>query len=75
MSEIDQEKFVGEEQHCACFKTLLTSRLCIISHRYNICDKQVHRMLSSPMLCVMTSTDNIIDAVVKCIYIYDYPWP
>ena len=31
-------------------------------------NKHAHRMLSSSILCVMTSTDNIIDAVVLCIY-------
>ena len=43
---------------------VLASKHCeIISHRLN---KHAHRVFSSSILCVMTSTDNIIDAVVMC---------
>ena len=35
-------------------------------------NKHAHRIFSSSIMCVMTSTDNIIDAVVMCSYMYDY---
>ena len=60
---------MGEEQHCACFETLCLHPDYASSHIDNIIvNKHAHRMLSS-ILCVMTSTDNIIDAVVMCIFI------
>ena len=56
---------MDEEHHCAYFKTLCLHLDYASPHIDNA-------MLSSSILCVMTSTDNIIDAVVMCIYIYDY---
>ena len=62
---------MGEEQHCACFETLCLHPDYASSHIDRIfVNKHAHRMLSSSILCVMTSTDNIIDAVVMCIYDY-----
>ena len=60
---------MGEKQHCACFETLCLHPDYASSHIDKIfVNKHAHRMLSSSILCVMTSTDNIIDAVDK----YDY---
>ena len=54
-----QERFVGEEQHCAYFKTLCLHPDYASSHIDKIfVNKHAHRMLSSSILCVMTSTDN-----------------
>ena len=51
---------MGEEQHCACFKTLCLHPDYVSSHIDKIfVNKHAHRMLSSSILCVMTSTDNI----------------
>ena len=59
---------MGEEQHCACFETLCLHPDYASSHTDKIfVNKHSHRILSSSILCVMTSTDNIIDAVVMCI--------
>ena len=60
---------MGEEHHCACFETLPDYASSHIDKIF--VNKHAHRMLSSSILCVMTSTDNIIDAVVM-VYIYDY---
>ena len=45
-------------KHCAYIQTMhhLTYKIFV-----------AHRIVSSSILCVMTSTDNIIDAVVICI--------
>ena len=49
---------MGEEHHCACFETAS-------SH----IDK-IFRMLSSSILCVMTSTDNIkCLSILQCLFI------
>ena len=62
---------MGEEQHCACFETLCLHPDYASSHIDKIfVNKHAHRMLSSSIFCVMTSTDNIIYAVD--VYIYDY---
>ena len=54
-----------EQQHCACFETLCLHPDYASSHIDKIfVNKHAHRMLSSSILCVMTS----IDAVVLCIY-------
>ena len=62
---------MGEEQNCTCFEAL-----CLHPDMHHIdkifVNKHAHRMLSSSISCVMTSTDNIIDAVVSYVYIYDY---
>ena len=51
---------MGEEQHCACFKTLCLHPDFASSQIDKIfVNKHAHRMLSSSILCVMTSTDNI----------------
>ena len=64
---------MGEKEHYACFKTLCLHPDYTSSHiDKTFVNKHAHRMLSSYILCVMTSTDNIIDAVVTCVYIYDY---
>ena len=64
---------MGEEQHCACSETLCLHPNYSSSHIDKIfVNKHAHRMLSSSILCGMISTDNIIDAVFKYIYIYDY---
>ena len=62
---------MGEEKHCACFKILCLHPDYASSQIDKIfVNKHAHRMLSSSILCVMmTFTDNIIDAVVMCIYI------
>ena len=48
---------------------MLTSRLMYASSHIDkiFVNKHAHRMLSSSILCVVTSTDNIIDAVVTCL--------
>ena len=59
-----------EEQHCAFFKTLCLHPDYVSSHIDKIfVNKHAHRIFSSSMyyVCVMTSTDNIIDAVVMCV--------
>ena len=53
---------MGEEQHCACFETLCLYPDYASSHIDEIF--VAHRIFS---LCVRTSTDYIIDAVVMCI--------
>ena len=58
---------MGEEQHCACFKTLCIYPDYASSHIDKNLIFVAHRIFSSSILCVMTSTDNIIDAVVMCI--------
>ena len=60
---------MGEKHHCACFETLCLHPDYASSKIF--VNKHAHRMLSSSNLCIMTSTDNIIDAVVM-VYIYDY---
>ena len=55
-----------EEQHCAFFKTLCLHPDYASSHIDRIfVNKHAHTIFSC--VCVMTSTDNIIDAVVMCI--------
>ena len=54
---------MGEEQHCAFFKTLCLHSDYASSH----IDKIFVNIQLIYFVCVMTSTDNIIDAVVKCI--------
>ena len=55
---------MGKEQHCACFEHC--AYIQTMHHKIFV-NKHAYRMLSSSILCVMTSTDNIIDAVVMCI--------
>ena len=55
---------MSEEQHCACFETLCLHPDYASSHIDKIF--VAYRIFSSSILCVMTSTDNIIDAVVMC---------
>ena len=50
---------MGKEQHYACFE-----HCAYIQTMHHL---KYFRMLSSSILCVMTSTDNIIDAVVMCL--------
>ena len=58
-----------EEMHCACFETLCLHPDYASSHIDKILvNKHAHSILSSSILCVMTSTGNIIDAVVMCTY-------
>ena len=60
---------MDEEQHCACFETLCLHPDYASSHIDKIfVNKHAHRMLSSSIFVRMTSTDNIIYAVVMCIY-------
>ena len=56
---------MGKEQHYACFETLRLHPDYASSHIDKIF--VAHRIFSSSILCVMTSTDNIIDAVGMCI--------
>ena len=59
---------MGEEHHCACFETLCLHPDYASSHiDKTFVNKHAHTMLSLSILCVMTSPDNIIDAVVICI--------
>ena len=60
---------MGEELHCVCYETLCLHRDYASSHKKIFVNKHAHRMFSSSILCVMTSTDNNIDAVVMYIYI------
>ena len=65
MCEIDHRKglwvknsIVLASKHCAYIQTM--HHLTFVAYR----------IFSSSILCVMTSTDNIIDAVVMCMYDY-----
>ena len=59
---------MGEEQHCACFETLCLHPDYASCHIDKIfVNKHAYRISSSSILCVMTSIDNTIDAVVMCI--------
>ena len=56
---------MGKEQHCACFETLCLYPDYTLSHIDKIfMNKHALKYL---FVCVMTSTDNIIDVVVMCI--------
>ena len=48
-----QERFVGEEQHCAFFKTLCLDRDYASSHIDKMfVNKHAHRIFSSSITCV-----------------------
>ena len=61
---------VGKEQHSACFKILCIHPDYASSHIEKNLIFVAHRIFSSSILCVMTSTDSIIDTVVICMYDY-----
>ena len=74
MCEIDHRKglwvknsIVLASKHCAYIQTM--HHLTYLDKIF--VNKHAHRRLSSSILCIMTSTDNIIDAVVM-VYICDY---